>query len=136
MWMKAILMKDTTTAKKIERARAPYECHRLGQKVSPLDANRWDLWKEEIAVYVLTEKFSSSDHLYSTLLTTKGQSIAEANTKDPVWGIGIGKHQAMKGVEWKGQNLLGKSLMTVREHLERWDFLVSRVSNDFVVTSE
>lgn len=116
-WMKAVLMDDSETALLIENTDSPKECNRLAREIAPFEDDKWEEWREEIAVYVLTEKFSSSDHLYDVLRKTQGQSIAEANADDRVWGIGICKKQAMNGKQWRGQNLLGRTLMAVRERL-------------------
>lgn len=116
-WMKAILMNDIKSAIMIYNTDSPKECSRLGREVASFDIAKWESWREEVAVYVLKRKFSSSDHLYSILEKTKGQSIAEANADDRVWGIGICEEQAMNGMEWQGENLLGRSLMAVRENL-------------------
>ena len=116
-WMKAILMKDDESAETIYETNSPKECSRLGREVSNFDIEKWESWREEVAVYVLKKKFTSSERLFSVLEKTRGQSIAEANANDHVWGIGIGAEQARKGMQWRGQNLLGRSLMAVRETL-------------------
>jgi hypothetical protein len=128
-WMKSILMTDTETALLVERTFSAKECSRLGREIAPFDDDKWIRWREEIALYVLTEKFSSSEHLHSALQNTKGQSLAEASAHDRVWGIGIGKRQALKGMKWQGENLLGKTLMTVRENLNMWNLDILRLSN-------
>merc|ERR1711862_255557 len=113
-WMKAVLMNDIETALLIRNTDSPKECKRLGREVTPFNNAKWEMYREEVAVYVITEKFSSSDRLFSILERTRGQSIAEANANDRVWGIGICEQQAKKGMQWQGQNLLGRTLMAVR----------------------
>lgn len=117
MWMKAVLMNDSETALLIETADTPPECKRLGRKVTPFDDDKWKRWREDIAVYVLTQKFSSEERLASILKSTHGQDIAEASSNDRIWGIGIGKKKALRGVKWNGENILGKALMTVRRNM-------------------
>lgn len=116
-WMKAILMNDIDTALLVQDTASPKECRRLSEEIKFFDRAKWEMWQEEIAVYVLTEKFSSSERLLSVLEKSRGQSIAEANADDRVWGIGICKQQAISGMQWQGQNLLGRTLMAVRENL-------------------
>lgn len=116
-WMKAILMNDVHTALLIRNTASPKECRRLSEEMKSFDRAKWEMWREEIAVYVLTEKFSSSDRLLAVLETSKGRSIAEANADDRVWGIGICKQQAISGMQWQGQNLLGRTLEVVRANL-------------------
>ena len=36
---------------------------------------------------------------------------------DTIWGIGITENEAKNGKPWRGQNLLGKALMYVRDDL-------------------
>ena len=36
---------------------------------------------------------------------------------DSVWGIGISVSEAVKGCDWRGQNLLGQALVAVRDQL-------------------
>ena len=62
-------------------------------------------------------KFGQNDHLRSKLLKTGTRTIAEASTKDYIWGIGISFKYAVKGDKWRGMNLLGKVLMKVRKKL-------------------
>ena len=118
MYMKAVLMNDSESALLIENANSPSESKRLGRNVTPFDDDKWKVWREDIAVYVLTKKFSSSEHLLSVLKNTHGQDIAEASANDRIWGIGIGIKQAMGGVKWRGKNILGRALVTVRDNLE------------------
>ena len=46
-----------------------------------------------------------------------GNPLAEAAANDTIWGIGLSVAEAQKGTAWKGQNILGNTLMQVRENL-------------------
>jgi len=115
-WMKAVLMKDDETALLIEQTHSPKKCHELSNETKNFDEKKWKEWRQDIAEYIITEKFNSSDHLRSVLEKTEGYSIAEASADDKVWGIGIGKKKALKGAKWRGENLLGRTLMAVRDN--------------------
>ena len=117
MYMKAVLMNDAATALLIENASSPSECKVLGRMVSPYSDELWKAWREKVAVYILMQKFSSSDRLLQILLSTDTHDIAEASPGDSIWGIGISVKSAMKGANWRGGNILGRALMTVRENL-------------------
>ena len=55
----------------------------------------------------------------SLLLSTGDKIIAEATTKDEIWGIGIdvGDPRVQDQKQWKGINVLGFALMKAREQL-------------------
>lgn len=50
-----------------------------------------------------------------------GKTFVEASPSDPIWGImmPIGDPNIVDETNWKGQNLLGKALTSVREELVR-----------------
>ena len=67
----------------------------------------------------LYAKFSCNEELKEKLLATGNHILAECAVQDRIWGNGISmkddKRFDMKS--WKGQNLLGFSIMLVRERL-------------------
>jgi ribA/ribD-fused uncharacterized protein len=50
-------------------------------------------------------------------LETGDETLAEASPRDRIWGIGISVSDAIKGKKWNGENVLGNTLMRVREHI-------------------
>ena len=72
---------------------------------------------------VTTGFLASNPALRSTLLSTGDAYIAEASIKDTVWGIGLrlGDPRVKDPRKWKGGNLLGRTLMQVREKLKKDD---------------
>ena len=115
MYLKAILMEDLEIAELIKHESFPIKCKALGRKVKNFKDELWNSWREEIAVYVLKQKFESSLELKTFLLNTSSNTLVEASPKDKIWGIGISVKDAIAGKEWQGQNLLGQYLMKVRE---------------------
>jgi len=114
MWFKALLMHDIEIAKKIEGETKPFKCKQYGREVRCYNETLWSNWRELIATYVLTQKFTSCDMLKKKLLETGTATLVEASPRDRIWGIGISVEQAMNGHSWRGQNLLGKYLIQVR----------------------
>ena len=62
-------------------------------------------------------KFSQNDDILQKLLSTGNSTLAEASPRDRIWGIGLNITDAYSGKKWKGQNLLGKALMNVRDNI-------------------
>lgn len=65
-------------------------------------------------------KFTQHNDLSEHLLATKNKVLAEAPPYDLAWGIGFEAEdeQALDMNNWKGKNLLGKVLMSVRHALK------------------
>ena len=65
----------------------------------------------------LIEKFRQNEELGKALLDTGSSTLAECAVKDRIWGIGLSmKDERRNDINsWNGQNLLGFSLMLVRD---------------------
>ena len=119
MYHKALLMGDGEIARQILDNPDPSVAKKLGQCVSPWDEARWISERCRIMYEACHAKFSSHPELAALLLATGDLGIAEASPLDKIWGIGMGVTNplAENPLRWKGQNLLGKVLMKVREDL-------------------
>ena len=74
----------------------------------------------QIIVYNgLLEKFSQNSDLRKALIDTNDSILAECAVKDRIWGIGLSMtdNARFDMGKWKGQNLLGFTLMQVRSEL-------------------
>ena len=72
----------------------------------------------QIVVYEgLMQKFAQNMELREKLLATKNAVLAECAVKDRIWGIGLSMNDPKRWEpeQWKGKNLLGYTLMMVRE---------------------
>ncbi|CAI4225115.1 unnamed protein product [Auanema sp. JU1783] len=84
---------------------------------------RWDIeWqflKQAVMNRALEAKFSQNEHLLYLLFLTKDTRLVECSPTDAVWGIGISIDDIQAGNpnQWKGQNLLGNIMGTVRDRL-------------------
>lgn len=92
----------------------------FGRKVQNFDAHVWDENKVKIVIEGNFHKFKQNEDLKNFLLTTRGKVLVEASPVDSIWGIGLaGDHEdVLSPAKWRGPNLLGYALMTVRDLLE------------------
>ena len=69
-------------------------------------------------------KFSQNEKLKQFLLNTKDKILAEASPHDKIWGIGMAEDdkEILNPEKWKGENLLGKALMKVRDIIKKEKF--------------
>lgn len=117
MYEKAILMNDLTIAAKIITCDSPKRAQQLGRMIKNWDEDKWVQNRENIMFNALKAKFDNNPALKNYLLNTNNKILVEASPVDKIWGIGLNKHDAAKnpGV-FKGLNLLGKSLMNLRDY--------------------
>ena len=79
----------------------------------------WEKVKYDIMYEICLAKFSQNEDLKAQLLSTGDAVLAECAVNDHIWGIGLSMHtpDRFDRVKWKGQNLLGYTLMMVRQKL-------------------
>lgn len=120
---KAKLFGDEVIRAEILNTSDPRTCKALGRKVKNFDKAVWDKKKEDIVRNGNFEKFMQNDALRNFLLSTGDKVLVEASPTDLVWGIGLGKNNpdALDPVKWRGENLLGFALMTVRKDMALLD---------------
>ena len=87
------------------------------------DDKAWDKVKAHYMETALLLKFHQNEHLKKHLLSTGNDILYEASPSDKIWGIGFGIKQALTiPKEQYGQNLLGKTLMKVRDEIRKDEF--------------
>jgi ribA/ribD-fused uncharacterized protein len=123
-WMmaeKSRLFKDEKTRQDILKEQSPRAQKILGRLAKPFNGKLWDLNKEQIVYEGNRAKFSQNPHLKKLLLETGDKHIVEASPWDTIWGIGLAANdpRAKDPTKWRGQNLLGKALMRVRNDLKQ-----------------
>lgn len=119
MYEKAILFKDQTTAEKILQTDDVAKIKALGRTVQNFDDEVWTKEREGIVYNGVLEKFRQNPELAEKLKKTGEEIIAECAVKDRIWGIGLSiKDENRLSIDkWRGQNLLGRILMRVREDI-------------------
>lgn len=119
MYNKAILMGDYKVAQTILNDHSPSSVKKLGRKIKPFDQPIWDLLKLDIVVEGNYWKFNGygNSHFKDFLISTGNRTLVEVNPEDSVWGIGLAQDDdlILDEANWKGENLLGKALMKVRD---------------------
>lgn len=123
MYRKAKLFEDEEVAVQISgvEGRNPRAAKALGRKVQGFDEEVWREHRHVIVEEGNYLKFSQNPELKELLLSTGEREIAEAASRDRIWGIGFGEKNAEKQRGRWGLNLLGKALIRVRSRLKEED---------------
>lgn len=121
MASKARLFGDASSVAEIMSAATPREYKRLGRHVRNFDASVWEAKRFDIVVMGNYHKFSQNKDLGQFLLSTGDKVLVEASPYDTIWGIGMSADDSKitDPGKWRGQNLLGIALMTVRDLLKK-----------------
>ncbi len=120
MAKKALLFGDFTMYARIMGTDDPAKIKHYGKLVSNFDPAVWNSAKEEIMFNGNLAKFRCNHTLAAALRATGEATLAEASPLDYVWGIGLKADdpKATNPYYWKGDNLLGKALMKVRDMIK------------------
>ena len=127
MYEKAVLFKDQTTAEKILQTNDVAKIKALGRTVQNFDDEVWAKERERIVYHGVSEKFCQNPELSQKLEKTGEEIIAECAVKDRIWGIGLSmKDEDRLSIDkWRGQNLLGRILMRVREDIRNQNLRIT-----------
>lgn len=119
MHCKAICFQDKNIATQILSTNDVAVIKALGRKVSNYDESTWNGVKQIVVYEGLLAKFTQNENLREKLKATGDAILAECAVKDCIWGIGLSIKDTNRfdRHKWNGQNLLGYSLMMVRERL-------------------
>lgn len=125
MYRKAIYFNDFASAEQILETDDVAEIKSLGRGVTGFEESSWNGIRQIIIYEGLVAKFSQNESLKKMLLGTGKDILAECAVKDKIWGIGISMKDPDRfdKAKWKGQNLLGYTLMMVRDKLLTKQFL-------------
>jgi ribA/ribD-fused uncharacterized protein len=97
----------------------PSVSKQFGRQIQNFNETVWRNNAEWISDVAILVKAVQNEEMRMELLKTGRRNICEASSWDSVWGIGLRADDpdVLDPKMWKGQNLLGKSLMRVREYL-------------------
>ena len=131
MYEKAVLSKDHITAEIILQTDDVAVIKALGRTAQNFDDKVWVKEREGIVYRGLLEKFRQNPELAEKLEQTGEDIIAECAVKDRIWGIGLSmKDENRLSIDkWRGQNLLGRILMRVREDIRNQNKVTQAFQN-------
>ena len=91
----------------------------FGRRVSGYVDSVWGGIRQSVVYEGLIGKFSQNEDLKELLLAMGDAVLAECAVKDRIWGIGLSMKDPdrLDQAKWQGQNLLGFTLMRVRDEL-------------------
>jgi len=119
MYQKAKLFQDNGVASKILNTSDAGKIKALGRSVKNYNDIIWNGVRQIIVYEGLLEKFRQNEELKKKLIETENAVLAECAVQDKIWGIGLSmkNENRFDMTQWKGQNLLGFSIMMVRKAL-------------------
>ncbi|MEE0023813.1 NADAR family protein [Ruminococcus sp.] len=121
MYRKALQFRDIEIAQKILQNNSPGVIKALGRSVRNYVDSQWSAVRQQIVYEGLLEKFRQNQSLLQDLLETAPHILAECAVNDRIWGIGLSMTDSSRfsPEKWRGQNLLGYTLMQVRDELSK-----------------
>ena len=119
MYRKANCFGDSKCAEEILAIDDVAHIKALGRLVAGYDDNYWNGVRQIVVYEGLLAKFSQNAELKKMLKDTGNAILAECAVKDCIWGIGLSMRDPDRfdKEKWRGQNLLGYTLMKVRDKL-------------------
>ena len=120
MYQKSVCFNDLKIAAQILETGDVSRIKELGRLVTGYDDNYWGGIRQIVVYKGLLAKFAQNTELKELLLKTGDAVLAECAVKDRIWGIGLSMRDPDRfdRSKWKGQNLVGYTLMMVRESLK------------------
>lgn len=121
MFQKAILFDDQEIASKIMETKDPAVIRELGRKVADYNEEIWNGFRQILVYKGLVAKFSCDELLRKELDGTGDAILAESAYSDRIWGIGrrMDDPKRLDISCWRGENLLGFSLMAARDEIRQ-----------------
>ena len=117
MYKKAERFGDHLISHRILETDDVAEIKSLGRQVTGYDDHIWNGIRQIIVYEGLLAKFSQNELLRRRLKMTEQMIFAECAVKDQIWGIGLAMNDPRRYNinQWNGKNLLGYTLMMVRD---------------------
>lgn len=107
-YFQAQKFQNSAHQEEIRKAKTPMIAARLGRDRKKKLRRDWESVKDNVMREAVTAKFTQHDELRAILLATGEAKLIEHTTNDAYWG---------DGGDGSGRNMLGRTLMEVRERL-------------------
>lgn len=119
MYRKAVCFQDSDIAAQILATDDVARIKELGRLVSGYVDSIWGGIRQRVVYEGLLAKFSQNVELKEHLKGTGDAVLAECAVNDRIWGIGLSMTDPdrLDQTKWQGQNLLGYTLMMVRDSM-------------------
>jgi len=119
MHAKAMLFGDHAVADRILRTALPGQARELGRRVRGFQEDVWQVESAHLMEAANRAKFRGRPDLSAYLLSTWPAVLVQASALDTTWGSGLDLDDPFlpRPQQWPGRNLVGFSLMKVREEL-------------------
>lgn len=120
MHQKCLLFGDEESAKAVLATDYPDKQQIIGRQTKGYVNSVWAGSRQLIAVRGLIAKFSQNEELRGKLIETKESVLVECARLDTIWACGkrLTEPDRFDASKWSGQNILGFSLMEVRNELK------------------
>ena len=121
MYCKAKCFEDEEIAKEILGVTDVAHIKALGRLVKNYNDHHWTGVRQIVVFKGLYAKFMQNPDLRICLLETGDRLLAECAVRDRIWGIGLSMNdpERFERSKWRGENLLGYTLMMVREEIRK-----------------
>ena len=119
MYRKCMTFGDEISAKQVMATEDTAAQQAIGRKASGYIDSVWAGMRQMIAFRGLMAKFSQNEELRQKLLDTGEAYLIECAGSDKIWacGIRLNDEKRFDAANWTGENILGFTLMEVREKL-------------------
>lgn len=99
---------------------SPAKIKAFGRQVKNYDETKWNQERYRVMKEALMYKFGQNQNMKQILMSTGNKILCECTNLDKIWasGLHITDPDRFDETKWKGQNLLGKALMEVRNELK------------------
>jgi hypothetical protein len=116
---KARIFRDMNSRERILMADSRQEILELGKRIKDFDGGVWSKYRNAVALYGNYHKFTQNEKCKKALLDTRGLIIVY-DCKETEWGIEYDRtdERIQNPENWELDNLLGYSLMTIRDLLD------------------
>ena len=122
MAFKAEFFKDWENLQNIVNSSTPREAKDFGRLVKNYNEEAWNKVRFNMMLKALTIRFEQDEKFAEQLMGDrfKDKEFVEASPIDRIWGIGLAETDPNieDKSKWRGTNLLGQCLNTLRKNME------------------